>query len=298
MIIGHKKQWQYLKNLAAAQKVPHALLFAGQEALGKKTIALEFAKLLNCSAVNSPCQKCQPCQSIRKSIYPDLRVIHSGDNKEIKISQIRELEQFLSLKPFVGLCKVAVIDDCHLMTLQSQSCLLKTLEEPKGNSFLILIAEHPERLLDTILSRVERLNFYPVGLEVIKAQLCSQRLPANRVEEIVKFSFGRPGRAIDFLEAPEKLKEQTKLFQKIAQLSSLDYVDRFQYAKELAENSSGQLSRILELWLRYFRSHLIEQPEARPRAVKIIKTIERTLFLISTTNVNKKLALEVLMLEL
>jgi len=121
MIIGHQKQWEFLKFLVKIKKIPHALLFVGPEKIGKKTLALEFASLIL-------------KQSLRG--HPDF-VFLEPINGEIKISQIRELILRLSLKKSSAPFKIVIIDNAHLMNFQAQNCFLKTLEEPKGESVLI-----------------------------------------------------------------------------------------------------------------------------------------------------------------
>lgn len=319
MIVGHKKQWQYLNGLAEAGKIPHALLFCGQEGLGKRKAAIEFIKLLNCSAPDrkdKPCQSCRSCREIEKKIYPDLKIIEppafiqkkaggeKGRDKEIQISQIRELEHFLSLRPFSSVIKAAVIDRCHLMTRESQSCILKTLEEPKGAALLILLSEYPRTLLPTVTSRVEKLAFFPVSPSDIEKYLRSQDIPEVKRKEIIRRSSGSPGRAIDFARNPEKLEACTQIARQITKIFSLDYASRFQYARELAQ-TPAKASETLELWLGHFRNLLSSQdltPGAKPcnpaKTAGIIKKIDKILFLTSTTNVNLSLALELLMLEL
>jgi len=156
MIMGHQKQWRFLKQSVELNKLSHAYLFCGEERLGKKRIALEFVKLINGENFGLG--------------HPDLILIEP-ERGEIKIAQIRELIQKLSLKPYSALFKVALIDQAHLMTKDGQNSFLKTLEEPKGRTLLILITEAPERLLPTIPSRCEIIKFSPVKEVEIKSYL-------------------------------------------------------------------------------------------------------------------------------
>lgn len=303
MMIGHQKQWNYLRSLAKTDKIPHALLFAGQEQLGKKAIAIEFVKLLNCQSKDfsqRPCCSCSACREIEKALYPDLWLV-APSKKEIQISQIREMEKFLSMRPFRGLFKAVIIDDCHLTTSEAQSCLLKTLEEPKGRAVLILITSGPARLLPTVLSRVEKLDFCPVSSVEINKGLSQYRLSENKALKIIGHSFGRPGRAMDLLHNPEKMQKEQRYIEEIKQMSNSDYVSRFQYAKDLAA-APAELNKVLELWLWHFRNQLLLKCSTpgveHLKARKVLRGIEKTLFLLSTTNINPRLALEVLMLEL
>lgn len=288
MIIGHQKQWQFLKRSAQLGKISHAYLFSGQEKLGKKALAIEFIKLLF-------------QEDIEKSPHPDF-ILVSPLGKEIQVSQIRDLNWRISLSPSLSTFKAAIIDQAHLMNTESQNCLLKTLEEPKGKAVLILITEYPEFLFPTILSRCQMIKFYPVKKAEIENYLKEQGMEDEKVKMISQISQGKPGVAIDFLKEPQKLKEREKLIKEISELTKADLNSRFQYAKKIAK--SAQLKEILNLWLSYFRENLIQKCSSPtdehliPKLINIVKQIQTTNFLISTTNVNPRLALEILMLEL
>jgi len=316
MLIGHEKQWKFLKKSFEFGRIPHGLLFQGQEKLGKRTFALEFIKLVNCQnneLTARPCQKCISCQAIGKGRHPDF-VLVEPFKKEIQISQIRDLSLKLASKPSLASFKSAIIDQAHLMTREAQSCFLKTLEEPKGKTILILITQYPERLLPTILSRVQRIKFYPVEKVDIKNYLISQGLSEKKAEQLSAISLGKPGRAIEFLDSV-KLGDREQKISNLIKISNSPFAFRFQYLKGLSLESSD-LKETLEIWLTYFRRALLtrlnfkgkdtgEQMEKSPitnyslsKLKKILQLIEDTIFYISTTNVNPRLALEVLMLEL
>lgn len=298
MIIGHQKQWQFLKKSAEREKLSHAYLFSGQEKLGKKTIALEFIKFLFGQDPQNP-------------PHPDF-ILVEPIAKEIQISQIRDLIWKLTLKPLLAPLKVALIDQAHLMNKEAQNCFLKTLEEPKGKTLLILITEYPEILFPTILSRVQKLRFWPVKKSEIESYLKSQGISEKETREITRISMGRPGIAVDFVKSPQKLEARKKIIKELVEIIHSDLVYRFQYAKELSKDFQN-LKETLDIWLSYFRDLLLErclvfplklsdrENERAPSFLKlknILKQIQSTNFLISTTNVNPRLALEILMLEL
>lgn len=295
-LIGHKNQWRFLKGMVEIGRIPHAFLFSGQEQLGKKTLAVEFAKLL-----------------IKDNKYDFILVEPESSSQEIQISQIRELIWKLSLRPYSALFKVAVIDKAHQMNREAQNCFLKTLEEPKGKSLLILITQHPELLASTILSRVQKLKFFPVEKKEIKNYLIRQGISQNKAEYLSSLSSGRPGLALNFLADEQKIKDQEKLISDISKISNSDFRFRFQYAKNLSEGEHN-IKEILDIWLNYFRKELISKLhqvkshsiESRTdparqefkRVKKIISLIQLTDYLVSTTNINPKLALEILLMEL
>lgn len=268
-MLKNKKQWQFLKKTAELGKTPHALLFYGQNDCGKRAMALDFIKLLNCESENfedRPCLVCRACKDIKKNIHTDLIIVEPEESKEIKIIQIRDLQKHFSLKAYSSPIKAAIIDKAHLLNQEAQSAFLKILEEPRGNVLFILISEYPEMLLPTILSRVERLKFYSKHSE-------------------------------------DKSKEEKEAIDEIINLSSQNLFSRFQYAKSLSERTTD-IRVILDIWLNYFREILLgvlngkSSDYSLSKLKNILDTIQNISFLISTTNVNTRLALEILMLEL
>jgi DNA polymerase-3 subunit delta' len=290
MLIGHQKQWQFLKKSAELGRFSHAYLFSGQEKLGKKRVALEWVSLLFD----------QPFSKLLSGSHPDFILINPLQ-KEIQISQIKDLNWRLSLRPYFASFKTAIIDQAHSMNQEAQNCFLKTLEEPRGKTLLILITEYPEFLLPTIRSRLQIIKFYPVSKKEIESYLKEQGVEEKKIQLISQVSQGRPGVAIDFLNQPQKLKEREILLKEIINLTEADLTSRFQYAKKISQ--LPDLKEILNIWLSYFREKLISsldsqwEPEKIRKLGKILNKIQETFFLISTTNVNSRLAIETLMLE-
>lgn len=260
MAVTNQKQWQYLKRLAEADKLPHALLVSGVSS------AEFFSRIFGENITNRTHPDFFIVEPIKVAeALPNLplrqEVAETSSNlspssasfrtaKEIKIPQIRECIWRLSLKPSIAPFKVAVIDQAHLMNSEAQAALLKTLEEPKGKTLLILITDYPDALFPTIISRTQRIRFHQIN-------------------------------------AYQKSKE--KIGQEITKLTKSDLVTRFQYAEKIAK--SQELKEILTAWLDYLRQDLVKNK-------KILQRIQTTYYLISKTNINPRLALETLMLEL
>ncbi|OIO45961.1 MAG: hypothetical protein AUJ31_02985 [Parcubacteria group bacterium CG1_02_39_15] len=291
MIIGHQKQWQFLENLFQSKRIPHALLFCGPEKLGKRTIALEFVKLI--------CGK-----DILEREHPDF-ILVEPEQKEIQISQIRELSWRLALKPYSSPFKIAVINKAHCLNPEAQNSLLKTLEEPKGNAILILITSLPEALFPTIRSRCEIIKFYPVKNSEIEKFLRAQKTVPEKWQEIISLASGRPGLVMDLLQTPQAIDNQKKIRNSFIKIIQSDLFLRFQYAKTLSADSEN-LKNALEIWMSLLRDALISKIKGKAglgnysatKLIEAIRKIQTTNFLISTTNVNPKLALEVLLMEL
>jgi DNA polymerase III subunit delta' len=283
MLIGHSKQRHFLKKTAELNRLSHAYLFCGQEKLGKKKIALEMLSILFKQ------------KNLLKIQHPDFLLIEP-QAKEIQVFQIKELIQKLSFKSSLGPFKAAIINDAHLMNQEAQTCLLKTLEEPKGETVLILISHKKHYLFPAILSRVQMINFNPVKKEDIRDCLLKNGLSSGKADEISEISLGRPGMAFEIA-----FKEQgAEIFKNIDKIINSPFYFRFQCAKALSEDS-WKTKETLEFWILYFRIKLMSALKKRQATLgirKALKLFEKTNFLVSTTNVNPKLALEALMLDI
>ena len=318
MILGHQKQQQFLKRSAQLDKVSHAYLFHGPNHLGKKAIALEFIKLLNCQNPNKPCGICRSCRDIQKNTSPDLTIIKPEEiaaskkspakaGREIKINQIKKLQKNLSLCSYQAEIKAAIIDRAECMNQEAQNCFLKTLEEPSGKTVLILITEHAEALLPTILSRVEKIKFSLLPISKIESYLKEKGIEA--AQEIALISEGRPGVALNLSAHPELLVLQKQKVKELERLISGNIAFRFQYAKTIAQDPQ-ELPNILDIWSRCFRNALLTKLEVKGfsstsfndysilKLKNIIKTLQSIRNLLANTNVNPRLALEMLMIEL
>lgn len=286
MLVGHQKQLAFLRDSLKAEKASHAYLFSGPARIGKKTLALSWLAEL-----------------LQKENHPDLVLVNAEQGEaEIKIAQIRDLVWKLSLRPYSATFKAALVDDAHLMNAEAQNALLKTLEEPKGSAFIFLVTDRPEYLLPTIVSRVQTVKFYPLSDGSIKDFLKDKGIGETAAEEISRISLGRPGLAADLAADPQKIDSIKKSLEDIKKISESDLWFRFQYAKAVSEDLKS-VNENLDIWLGYFRNILLgeasqkeRQKYSLPKLKNIINNIQKTKQLISGTNVNMKLALELLML--
>lgn len=200
-IVGHEFQKDILLRASRKQTVSHAYLFSGPDGVGKRLIAVEFAKLLNClgaQAENGVRCECSACRKIDKGIHPDVITVQFAGVKNIKVEQIRgEIEEKLFLKPFEGRNKVVIVDDSERMSNSAQNAFLKTLEEPPSDSVIILISSHPNSLLPTIRSRCQSLRFNPLGEKLI-VDVLEKRSELSPEEALLcsKLSGGSLGRAL------------------------------------------------------------------------------------------------------
>lgn len=142
-------------------RVPHAWLIHGAEGLGKSGYAAHLARQLLCTGDNTsgPCEQCPNCHLSRADNHPDFAMVAPLDGKtSISVDQIRELIRRVELKSHQGARKVVLIDPAGAMTINAANSLLKTLEEPAGDSVLLLVSHHLGYLPATVVSRCQRLT--------------------------------------------------------------------------------------------------------------------------------------------
>ena len=313
-IVGHRKQLENLRWGLEKDRLPHAYLFLGPEGVGKRTVALSFAKAIQClERVHDFCDRCANCVRVQTGNHPDVRVVEpSTGKKEISIEQIRKLGRELSFRPFSARKKIAVLDPAPLMNPSAQNALLKTLEEPPGDSLLMLIAPSAGGLLPTLLSRCLRLSFGPLAAELVATFLVSQKgMEPEEAKCLAAMSMGSLGRAAS--PDMENLIEKRRVWvEEICSLAQGDYRRRIALAEELAGVREDSL-KFLDWVGGWYRDILIYSVTGGSQEIcnldmvnqiqqqSALYSLERILFLLSqvvrTTariqrNINRRMALE------
>ena len=149
-----------LRAARATDHMPHALMIHDTVGGGGDWLAEWVASLALCvSPANAPCGKCVGCTRVAANQHPDLVRVHPiEESKQLRIEQVRELAQELSLTSHQGGYKVGILSPADSMNRFAANALLKTLEEPPARTLLILVATQPSRLPATILSRCQKLK--------------------------------------------------------------------------------------------------------------------------------------------
>ncbi len=202
-IIGQEISLSILENSLKADRIAHAYLFIGEEGVGKSLTARNLAKILNCEGNSiDACDQCLSCRKIDRFIHPEVRWFKpDGISQTIKIEHILELQREISLRPAEGRKKIFIFLEAERMNREAANAFLKTLEEPPGESVLILISSFPERLLPTVKSRCQVIRFSLIPQPIIERFL---RENLGCSEEEAKFlslvSEGRLGQAVRLKE--------------------------------------------------------------------------------------------------
>ena len=203
-IIGHAEILEQLKKNAVTRKIPHAIIFSGVAGIGKRKIAEIFAASLLCENLTDgePCGVCPNCKLMKGKSHPDFYVVEPEATKttrNIKIEQIRSMQRQVALKPVQAERRVVIIDGAEFMKTAAANCLLKTLEEPPGETIFILITANRAGLLMTIRSRCMTVNFERLTEEQIKNELLRREI--DNAEKISIISGGSLGRALNLAES-------------------------------------------------------------------------------------------------
>jgi DNA polymerase-3 subunit gamma/tau len=154
-----------LSNAISADRVAHAVLFAGPRGTGKTTVARILAKAMNCKAGPSPtpCNECRSCREITSGNAVDVFEIDGASNNSV--DQVRELRDHIKYMPAHSMYKIYIIDEVHMLSMPAFNALLKTLEEPPPHVMFIFATTEPQKIPITILSRCQRHDFRRLSLK-------------------------------------------------------------------------------------------------------------------------------------
>ena len=171
-VVGQKHVVETLKRAVVEGRTSHAYLFCGPRGTGKTTMARLLAKALMCEKGPGqlPDGTCEQCRLIAAGEHPDVAELDAASRTGV--DNVREeILSRVNYAPTLGRCKIYIIDEVHMLTPAAFNALLKTLEEPPEHVVFIMCTTDPQKILATILSRVQRFDFHSIGNDEMHAHL-------------------------------------------------------------------------------------------------------------------------------
>jgi len=326
-VLGHGMATQLLQRAIKTDKVMHSYLFLGNEGIGKKWVALQFAKALNCldhaTEKGESCDQCLSCRKIDSRLHPDILVLEP-ENQTLKVDQVRQMQKELAFRPYEGKRRVCILAGADRMAPNMSNTLLKTLEEPPLHTLIILLANNLRLILPTILSRCQTIHFNPLPISLVSKWLVDQKgFAPEEAHLLASLSEGSPGKALELQEEirhiprEELLKrwlgQKTLSFNEIEQWTDLLPADRedlgsvLEVAKTLLRDLMiiKTLKKTLKDGSKLIHYDLKEEMESLAANWTLPELLTRITILHQTTlaispfrgNANVKLALEAMMLS-
>jgi DNA polymerase-3 subunit delta' len=201
-IVGHGQPKRFLQAALQSGRLAHALLFHGEERIGKRLVAKVLAQAVNCELeppMSPPdaCGVCRSCHQIASETHPDVTILTATSGKG-ETEQTREIESRFIYRPLVGTRKIVILDNADLLRQEAANALLKTIEEPPPDSLIILVSSRPDSLLPTIRSRCQDIRFAPLPIATVKEILQHRRgLSEPDAQFLAMISGGRLGFALE-----------------------------------------------------------------------------------------------------
>lgn len=268
-IHGHDWAADMLQQHIVNGNMRHAYLFSGPVGVGRRTLALRFAQVVNCTQPPTPgeaCGMCQTCKQIDRMQHADLAVVQAEEGSVLKVEQVRNLRHFVSLAPYASNFRVALLLNFQQANANAQNALLKTLEEPNPKVLMLVTVDDAENLLPTITSRCELIRLRPMGIEGLSTLLREEsELDTEKAQLTAHIAGGRVGYAKRLAESEELMEERQVWLDDLLALIAAGKIARFDYSRKHTKNSyikrreaKKQLLVGMPHWLSFWRDVLLK----------------------------------------
>ncbi len=241
-MIGHADIIERFKRLKKADQLGHAYLLVGEQGIGKMTAAREITKILLCGSDNPPCGKCHECVLLGAGNHPDS--IELPQEGTLSIKAIRALRDQAAMRPHSARLRVIIIPSAERLAVPAQNALLKLLEEPPGNTVLILTVPGTAALLPTTVSRCQVISLQPPTDSEVLASV------EGVTPELLELVGGSPGRVVELLQNPSETERLKQYASWLAEAESAQLSRRMLLARQIAEEDPKS---VLETWISLLR---------------------------------------------
>jgi DNA polymerase III delta' subunit len=200
-----------LREAIRGGRIGHAYLLSGPKGVGKAAAARAFARALCCTNEerqdrSAPCEQCRACRNVLRGVHPDVETFSldtqvmladkPGRAATLTIETVRRLRSSGALFPLESDRRILIIDDAETLLEPAQQALLKTLEEPPQGVTLMLLADEPEALLETVRSRCQEVALRPVSQTAVAHALQRRGIADDLAVEVSELSRGCAGWAL------------------------------------------------------------------------------------------------------
>lgn len=287
-LIGQETAAQTLRNAVLSDRVAHAFLFTGSRGVGKTSAARILTRAVNCLNPDNgdPCNRCENCTEINQNASSDVIEIDAASNRGIE--NIRELRENVNYVPAKCRYKIYIIDEAHMLTLESFNALLKTLEEPPPYVKFIFATTDPHKIPPTIISRCQRYDFLRISIkkmaDFLETVVKKEKLELSRkaIEMICRNSVGGMRDALTAIDQILSFTGTSATDQKVAQiLGILDSESRFAFIEALLEKKDGEA-------ISYFQKLQEHGHDVNDVLSDLLQTI-KTIALVRTLGMNQAL---------
>lgn len=311
MILGHERQIEYLNKVLQRGRLAHAYLLYGPEHVGKFHFAKAVAKALYCknfSDLSNEGDRCIDCEMIEKDSHPDVICIDTSHTllskkeirSEIPIEDIREIKRILSFAPEGDRWRVVIVNEAEKMSSASRDSFLKLLEEPGAKTLFLLIASDPKLLSSTIVSRTYSVRFSLVP-DLFFIRFLEEKVEdSTRRSSFLLLAKGRPGILMRLIRDHKYFEREKKMEQSIGDIiTAKNLPDALELSGKVATDEELRQFVFLHIiyQLRKKLFSLSSNAKFSMVLVEKLKKIHSVAALIATTNVNPRLATDVLLLE-
>ena len=265
--LGNPNAVSAVRDMLVAGRVPHALLFAGPDGVGKKTLAIVLAKALNCERLRADfCGQCALCRKadgmlaatrddlarrneikegarrVEGLVYFDLQLI-APLTRHILIEQIRKLRNVAYTRPFELKRRVLIVDQAQAIHWQAIDLLLKVLEEPPDTTTLILVCPNAYEIRSTLRSRCRQVRFTFIDESILREVLAKEeRVPAAQRALVARLAGGSlaKARSLDLADFQAKRRPWLDFLESVtakgaSAASGVNWKMLFESTKALAE---------------------------------------------------------------
>lgn len=297
-IIGHSEKIKAFERLLKDQELPHALLFAGASGIGKRTFAFELSRQIYCdnksTAFTGGCGKCASCQLFDSGNFPDFYLLEGAQRENSKVENIRELLNKLSLTAYSNKPRIVILNDAEFLSVQAANILLKSLEEPRPNTYYFLISANASRLPMTILSRCQLWNFSKLTTEELTRLATGleakelKKLSVEKISELAELSDGSIETLLSISQNDAELSAVDSLLKQLVRGETKEILKQIESLVKLKEDE--QLAPFLNVLIFKTRLQLKNQKdtEVRRRLSVFLSNLLKSHYLIFDRHFNLK----------